>query len=313
MTGKLTTQNRLKITLDLPPIQARPPIPPRIYNKLYTYFDNAVPDTRGSAGQGRTRTRTRAAAGVTEEKRPLPSRPEPTKEQSLAPYRARAASSAQQAGSRLNAWVRPVISFLCAQGKRTALASTMVAGIDYVVAQAQADKAQEPWVSSHMTALMGAVYYFSVLRMDTVKAGSAEPTEDLSPDRKEIVALLKKAREEVEVRGGTDADGWAGWVEVKTAKALNNAIDKVEVERWLDADWYKGIDDIFGAEAGAWDAQDAELATPIQARRADTMHQDRFDYLSEAKSVEYEKWKKEMLSRIAAAKKNAPVQMEVDG
>ncbi|CCC10844.1 unnamed protein product [Sordaria macrospora k-hell] len=42
----------LKITLNLPPIDPRPPIPPRIYKRLYFHLSNILPSTSSTPGRG---------------------------------------------------------------------------------------------------------------------------------------------------------------------------------------------------------------------------------------------------------------------
>ncbi|KAK3344845.1 origin recognition complex, subunit 6 [Neurospora tetraspora] len=44
--------DRLKITLNLPPIDPRPPIPPRIYKRLYSHLSNILPSTSSIPGRG---------------------------------------------------------------------------------------------------------------------------------------------------------------------------------------------------------------------------------------------------------------------
>ncbi|KAK3948819.1 origin recognition complex, subunit 6 [Pseudoneurospora amorphoporcata] len=47
--------DRLKITLNLPPIDPRPPIPPRIYKRLYSHLSNILPSTSSTPGRGTPR------------------------------------------------------------------------------------------------------------------------------------------------------------------------------------------------------------------------------------------------------------------
>ncbi|ESA43516.1 hypothetical protein GE21DRAFT_2899 [Neurospora crassa] len=44
--------DRLKITLNLPPIDPRPPIPPRIYKRLCSHLSNILPSTSSTPGRG---------------------------------------------------------------------------------------------------------------------------------------------------------------------------------------------------------------------------------------------------------------------
>ncbi|KAL2263865.1 hypothetical protein VTK26DRAFT_4661 [Humicola hyalothermophila] len=44
--------DRLKITLDLPPIEPRPPVPPRIYKRLYSHLDKILPAPASTPSRG---------------------------------------------------------------------------------------------------------------------------------------------------------------------------------------------------------------------------------------------------------------------
>ncbi|KAL2175367.1 origin recognition complex, subunit 6 [Thermothelomyces heterothallicus CBS 202.75] len=108
--------DRLKVALDLPPIEPRPPIPPRIYKRLYNHLDKILPASASNPGRhtpsgtplgsGRIRT---PSAKVREQQQqqqqllngsPLASKSRtttPSKERSLSDLRARAAAAAAAA------------------------------------------------------------------------------------------------------------------------------------------------------------------------------------------------------------------------
>lgn len=89
----------------------------------------------------------------------------------------------------------------------------------------------------------------------------------------------------------------------------------MEEQGWLDSDWFKGLDELVGAKR--WDvvaapAEDEDdMAKPIQIRRADTMFQEKYDYLSEERKADYNVWRHKMLQRITDNRTNSGA-MEID-
>lgn len=304
--------------LDLPPITPRPPIPPRNYKKLYDYLERVLPNTSSTPKRGtpRRRTGSRAADGVDStslEERQLPSRGTPSKESSLArwrtpskadaetPTKGSARRSTRNVSHELPPWVRPVTRFMCAETENTKLASTIVAGMEHTMIPA-GKRAADEWVHENPTALFAAIYFYVTMRVKALATGMEVDEEGYVPLRKDILALLGRARAEAEIKGLDEETAWAGWATVKP-KAFDDAVGKTTERGWLDNDWYRGIADIVkpGATGDVLmlDDEDAELAQPGQVRRADTMFQDKFDYLSEQRRSEYKAWKEATLARIS--------------
>ncbi|KAF5657900.1 origin recognition complex subunit 6 [Fusarium heterosporum] len=310
--------DRLKITLDLPPIEPRPPIPPRIYKRLYTHLDNILPSSastpsRNAAGRVRTpSSRFRDADGSPSGSRPLPSRATPTKEQSLAQFRTPSkgangtptkSTMKRETFTRgdLHAWIQPVARWLCEETDHKKLAPTILAGMEVIVTP-EGRRTEDEWVLKNTTALFAAIYFFVTMRVKALATGEGIDREAYVPLRKDILALLAKAREEVTVRNLPEETAWEGWMNVKS-KDFDDAVSKVNERSWLTGDWYQGITDVVNLSqknhlANA-EMLDGEAMPKTQVTKADTMFQDRYDFLSEAKQRDYMHWKEGMLAKIA--------------
>ncbi|KHN98278.1 Origin recognition complex subunit 6 (ORC6) [Metarhizium album ARSEF 1941] len=319
--------DRLKMILDLPPIEPRPPIPPRIYKRLYTHLDNILPNPTTTPRSARKRTpsskqRDHDTPSKSQTRR-IPSRATPTKEAALAQFRASSKNaSAPAKGNDLDAqgssgythpWIQPVIRFMCAESDLKRLAPTVLAGMEHILTQ-EGRPTQDQWVIHHVTDLVAAVYFFVLMRVRSVASGAIIDREGYVPLRKEILALVAKANQEVTVPNVDESAAWEGWNDLK-ARDFDAAVAKVNENDWLSGDWYEGIVDVMScttrADADVSDngAENSEAFLPT--RRADTMLQERYDLLSEAKKSDYVAWRGTMLDKIAHATP-AEVVMEID-
>lgn len=325
--------HRLKISLNLPPIEPRPPIPPRIYKRLYTHLDKILPATSLS-GRGR-------ASGLATPRpkglgppapRPVPSRGTPTKDLSLAAFRTPAKAgtptklSSQTTARRLDPsfppWLRPTVRHLCGTLHGSGgpdLAPTIIFGLESIIAPRR-QRTDDDWVNGHLTALVAAIYWY------VSESAQLAPGEDMTTDasrsslnskRKHMLGALKGARQEVKpptVRGRKsvaategEADFWEGWQDGLKAADISEALTVVADRGWLDSDWFRSIDLLRDAEQDADDVDPSahqhdsiSTAAAVQIRKADTMLQDRFDYLSERRRAEYRHWKAGILRRLEA-------------
>lgn len=319
-------RNRLKIALDLPPIEPRPPIPPRIYKRLYTHLSNILPSSapagRTVAGRRTPNSKIREVGSSPASGSRVPSRATPTKERSLAQFRtpskADPGTPTKSTGKKtaitpqdgIHPWIQPTARFLCQETDQKKLAPTIFAGMESIVAPNGRRTADE-WVLGNITGLLAA-FYFSV----TAKARelTSEGTgKEYNAQRKEIIALLTRARKEVTI-SGLDDDSWDGWRGIKV-KDFDEAVSKVNDSGWLAGDWYHGIADIiqtnqrsYAADTDMLDGDEA--AANMQIKRADTMFQDKYDYLSEGKRLDYALWKKSILAKIES--RAAGTAMEID-
>ncbi|KAK0706976.1 origin recognition complex subunit 6-domain-containing protein [Lasiosphaeria miniovina] len=168
--------DRLKITLNLPPIDPRPPIPPRIYRRLYNHLDKILPavssssapgtPSRTTPGKGSIRTpssRLRQQPGPDGQASPLGSSPSrsshrtlatattkaatttitktaQTPSRSLAQFRGTPASHKRTpkatAADNLPAWVRATVRHLIAALGPPSIGPVVMAGMESIAAAA---------------------------------------------------------------------------------------------------------------------------------------------------------------------------------
>ncbi|KAL2024153.1 hypothetical protein VTK56DRAFT_9933 [Thermocarpiscus australiensis] len=334
--------DRLKIALNLPPIDPRPPIPPRIYKRLYNHLDNILPapastpgrGTPGGAGAvlGSSRIRTPSSklreqqllgtSPLANKSRGPPSRATPSKDASLAQFRNRTSPIAPATPSAkskraltttskpkpatssdpLPRWIRPTLRYLCAKLGPGRIGPVVAAGVESVVAPGGKRRTDDAWVLANLCAVLGALYLY-------VWGGVSWPGRDLDQSRyaqmrKEVASLLGRAREEVQVTEGGgegEEEPWEGWREVGV-KELDTAALRLNRHGCFEMDWVRGIEDLVEMEkreGGGEDEEVEEGATePVHIWRADTMLQERYDYLSERKRKAYAEWKEGILKRI---------------
>ncbi|TDZ74650.1 Origin recognition complex subunit 6 [Colletotrichum trifolii] len=313
--------DRLKIPLNLPPIEVRPPIPPRIYHRLYVHLDNILPNSALNRTPGKNGTpRNRQRHGVDSPVR-TPQRPTPSKEKTLAKYRnpnvtpskstGKAAFPADKSG--LHFWIQPVIRYMCKETKHAHIAPTMLAGMEYIVVPG-GRRTRDGWVRGNLTALCGAIFYL-VTQQYKELATSNEDEDSYATKRQDILSLLQKAREEVDVRGLDEDEAWEGWSSTKP-RDFDATVKEVGERDWLEADWYRSLGDVVEAGKAIADSRGEGADGGFKmgpVRRADTMFQERYDYLSEKRRREYRIWKERILRRIDALEKEGAEAMEVDG
>lgn len=323
---------RLKITLNLPPIEPRPPVSPRIYQRIYKYLDKILP---AASLAGRARNNAPGMPGSrglsSPASRPLPSRGTPTRNASLSQFRTPSRSGTpsklktrealQVSDTLLPAWMRPVVRHLhdaLSQEGSPNLVPTVMAGLESIVAPYRR-RTKDDWVNSHLTTLVGALYHL------VSESARLAPGEDMTPEtsqarykslRKEMLAALRRARDEVQVpasaRGKQDRVAeeeeiifWDGWQDRIKPIDLDEEMTEVARRGWLNSDWYRSIehlrDKAAEGEDGAEDTlgeDSAATAAAVQITKADTMLQDKFDYLSERRRADYRQWKAWILRSI---------------
>ncbi|KAK1254318.1 hypothetical protein MKX08_008313 [Trichoderma sp. CBMAI-0020] len=322
--------NRLKITLDLPTIEPRPPIPPRVYKRLYTHLDNILPNTSASGRRTRkasSRQRNAGHSPASSQSRPLPSRPEPSKDSSLAQFRKRSGSDTKTAlksdrkahasvrESDIYPWIQPVIRHLCVEPGHKKLAPSMLAGMESILLPG-GRKTKEEWALEHATALCAAVIFFVAMRIRDIDQDQASQPENYVPTRTEIVGQLSRARQDVTVKGIEPDALWEGWADI-TDHDFDAAVSTVRENGWLEADWYDGIADVISMDVQHDDSvvenQYEDGGLQVQQQRADTMFQEKYDYLSESRREEYKIWRAVWLERISSQQISAQSASEKAG
>ncbi|KAK0626977.1 origin recognition complex, subunit 6 [Immersiella caudata] len=317
--------DRLKINLNLPPITPQPPIPPRIYKRLYTHLDKiltastpgrSTPTTSRVTHTPGTKLRNEAnGPGAS----PLAhkSRGTPSKEKSLAQFRG-AGTSGTPSKSRSTTkpppidpfppWVRPVLRHLCSTLGPSRIGPVVMSGLESIVAP-KGQRTDDVWIISNLTALLGAIYMcvwrgvvFYQKEIDANMYGKGQAG---------LLQELRRARKEVEVKSNEGQDEWEGWHSVKV-KELDTAMLRMNRHGWLEMDWVAGIEDLGRIEGDGEEEEDEvdgkgeEGAGLGQIRRSDTMMQERYDYLSERKRKEYAVWKEGILRRIKELERDTP-------
>jgi origin recognition complex subunit 6 len=316
---------RLKTSLDLPPIQARPPVPPRIYKRLYTHLDHILP-TNSVAQGGRIRTpsgRVREVGGLfgSGSAQRTRERATPTKDASLAQFRSKGngtpskstgkatVSPAKRKAASANSlppWVRPAIQSVCTQLDGQRVGRTVLAGMQTIIVP-QGRRSPDEWVNTHITPLLAAIYFMVSSRVTILESsGEGVRKDQYGAMSREIVQALQQAREEVDVKDEDDEDFWQGWSDV-ARKDVDEAVKKITENAWKDDEWFTGIDELVANTQGAKDADDDVGMNDsdngdfdggkTHMQRGDTLLQGRW-VMTERKREEYRIWKDGILKRI---------------
>lgn len=199
-------------------------------------------------------------------------------------------------------WVQPVIRHLCAEPGHKKLAPSMLAGMESILLPG-GRKTKDEWALEHATALCAAVIFFVAMRVRDVEQDQATQPENYIPTRTEILGQLSRARQDVTVKGSEPDALWEGWADI-TDDDFDAAVSRVRENGWLEADWYGGIADVISMglqhDGNGIENVYEDGGLHVQQQRADTMFQEKYDYLSESRREKYETWKTAILGRISA-------------
>ncbi|KAI2462885.1 hypothetical protein F4781DRAFT_162379 [Annulohypoxylon bovei var. microspora] len=332
---------RLKITLDLPPIQPRPPVQPRIYKRLYNHLDSVLPaHAVGKSGRVRTPSSKLRDAGIFGSGQRIPSRATPNKEESLAKFRSPAAvkgvkgdstptrstrkppplPSKKKAGgavSALPAWVRPTIQFMCKELDEERIGRTVLAGMQTIAAP-NGTQTKDEWINEHLTPLLAAIYFLVSSQLYVLEQGKELDDPQYIRMRKAILRALGKAQENVNVIGMDEDELWIGWADVKS-RDVDGAVAKVVEKGWQRDEWFVGIKEMVKTKNAEVDCEDEEMedgderpfSEKLHAQRGDTMLQSKWD-MTDQKKEEYRKWEEDMRRRIEEIEQSRGSEMEVD-
>ncbi|KAI1181514.1 origin recognition complex, subunit 6 [Nemania serpens] len=332
---------RLKISLDLPPIQVRPPIPPRLYKRLYSHLDTVLPSTSPTK-PSRTRTPTSKAreASLFGSAQRIPSRATPTKDASLAKYRSPSTAKGRntngtptksaskppplpakrKAGgvsSALPAWIRPTTQLLCKELDQELIGRTVLAGMQTIVAP-HGRRTNDPWVNDHMTPLLAAIYCLVAGQLHVIVNGKDLDSRQYSKIRKSVLIVLEHAQEKVAVPAMDEDELWIGWSDL-TSKDVDKAMAEIIKRDWQKDEWFAGFEDMVKRSEPDADHsgdevdqdEDARISERLHVQRPDTMFQSRWD-MTDQKRREYREWKDGILRRIEEIERSQAVAVEVD-
>lgn len=217
-------------------------------------------------------------------------------------------------------WLRPTVRQLCTSVGSSGepdLAPTVIAGLEFIVAPYRR-RTEDEWINGHLAPLVAAIYWYVSI------SASLAPGEEMTAKnsksrytstRKEVLGSLRRARDEVKVsttrgpKGEVTEQGeiafWQGWQDAIKAADIDEAVTEVANRGWLNSDWYRSIE--YLREKGNEEDGEPEdgvgeevttMAAAVQIRKADTMLQDKFNYLSERRRAGYRQWKAGILRRI---------------
>ncbi|KAI1768896.1 hypothetical protein GGR53DRAFT_314993 [Hypoxylon sp. FL1150] len=330
---------RLKITLDLPPIQPRPPVPPRIYKRLYTHLDNVLPQsTLGRASRVRTPSSKIRESGIFGSGGRVPSRGTPSKDEALAKFRSPTTGrgdgtptksarkppppSKKKGGgpvSALPAWVRPTIQFMCKELDEERIGRTVLAGMQTIAAP-HGKQTKDEWVNGHLTALLAGVYFLVSSQLYVLERGKELDDPQYIRIRKGILKVLGQAQANVDVIGMDEDELWIGWADIKS-RDVDGAVAKVVENGWQKEEWFAGIkhmvkepkdaEEVEGEDEEMEDADGRPFSERLHVQRGDTMLQSRWD-MTEQKREELRAWKENMMNMISEIERSKTSEMEID-
>lgn len=315
---------RLKTSLDLPQIQSRPPVPPRIYKRLYTHLDHILPvGSVGKSGRVRTPSSKLRESGIfgsggsrTRE------RATPSKEAVLAQFRSKgdrtptkstgksivtpAKRKAPSDRDALPPWIRPTIQSMCSQMQQDRLGRTVLAGMQSIVTP-HGRRTSDEWVHASLAPLLAAVFFVVITKFHHLEKGELDEKTYIKT-RQQLVDSMEHARAEVKVAGVADEDeAWEGWSHV-TAKNINDAVAVVISRGWQDGGWFTGISDMVDisrnkdAASEDGDDDDNETASREKVQGGDSMFQGTW-VITDQKREEYRRWKEGIMKKVAEMKK----------
>ncbi|POS83232.1 hypothetical protein EPUL_004692 [Erysiphe pulchra] len=307
---------RLKGKLDLPPIEPRPPIPPRAYDKLYAYLSSKLDPKTPSKKR----------------KNPLPSTPTtqiratPSKSvQSRSMLRDKPLDRAKIPGKRtieddcnysheakmkalIPLWVLPTIRSLCKQMHTPKATPHILAGVESILCLPKPEITRSYSIDESklkLPAMIAAVWNLVVSRMN----GREERLPDKTEEIKLVLKFLEQARENEMLLKKLDnkEDSWRGW-EIITESDVNAWRKEISVGGWKELDWWRNITEnarYGSAEIGDNDHQhnlsdeDEDENSLIDKRNPKKVRSfDRYDYLNEERKQEFTNWMSHMLLQI---------------
>ncbi|KAH7110858.1 origin recognition complex subunit 6-domain-containing protein [Dendryphion nanum] len=299
---------RLKKRLNLPPITSRPPCPPRIYKKLYTYLESALPASNSSRSTDPETPRKSKSAPSTSArntpKTPLSARKTP---RSVARHGGRSRDPPE--------WTMPAIRSLLKAFKYPAAAPHVYTGVESTLpllammdAAASANAPETPSKRPRRTTtqpsstsdelsdariltLVSVILFFVLSRMQD---------QDLTPEQfgdwqNKAVETAVEIKEEVEKE------------EVLTG--ISELLPVAQAEGWLNMEWYLNVEPVADGDVEGDEMEGVEMSNVRKSLKdafggrsehigLGTMIQDATDYLSEGQKADYERWKEGILARV---------------
>ncbi|KAH0545543.1 hypothetical protein FGG08_000374 [Glutinoglossum americanum] len=322
---------RLKQTLNLPKIEPRPPCPPRVYRKLYKYFETTLlpPRPRGRPPNTPNKNTVTASAPSSARQSPrTPSKQQRQSRQGPTPQKPIFTPNKPPVATKpitptVPPWVSPSISHLCTKLLAPAAIPHILDGVTTILTQpspflSNAKTAPPEDKKDKIPALIIAVYFFVTTRLSNRETTGSEYVRQ----RKAAMATMDAnprvwdSDEHFETK---DVDAW---------------LKEISDRGWLRLDWFNDVPE--GAGLSLEMPEDDELPegaveAPVPILKAGhvssgkrpsrasstrnvsdnynnstlhiglgTMMQDRVDYLSKEKRLDFLDWKRGIMNRIEA-------------
>ncbi|PVH84174.1 hypothetical protein DL98DRAFT_569170 [Cadophora sp. DSE1049] len=305
---------RLKTTLNLPPIEPRPPIPPRVYNKLYAYFDRTL---ISSAARQRAKRDSAKARTTNSSGKALPQRLTPSKAKSFEGFQSQRTGKKgllfkgrAEKDSRVPRWLGPVVRLLCREMETRAAVPHILAGVESILCLPcpGGERGKEREMEGKLLALVAAVWFLVVVRLRGTEGQGVETMARKNRVREVLGGA--RADEGVLERVGEGEDAWAGWEDEGLERDVNSWRKEIVGKGWRELDWFVNVGDGVGVD-GPGDVEDEagtdtdvemgenEAVAESAGRRArpGTMIQDMYCVTREKRDV-FNEWKDVMLAHI---------------
>lgn len=302
----LTGSYRLKNRLNLPPIASRPPCPPRVYKKLYSYLASALPDssTPHEPQTPRKNTTSASASARNTPKTPLSVRKTP-----------QTAQKHESDSGEPPAWVMPCIRVLVKQLSCPLAAPHVYTGIESVLPLlarmgesapetpskrprriASAPQASMAAVTkTKLFALLVVVFFYVLARMTT---------EDVTPEQYD-------ERRNIAFRTLLELPEAKGVVYDDLLSETDRLMAVAQEEGWLQMEWLLNVtppndtDEMEGIETARESTVHSAKYTALGLRIGGsdhvglgTMLQDCNDYLGELHKQDFKTWRADIEARF---------------
>ncbi|KAL9583858.1 MAG: hypothetical protein Q9212_002456 [Teloschistes hypoglaucus] len=305
---------RLKQNLGLPKIQPRPPCPPRVYQKLYQHLDTSLAVSRPRTTRQSKPSEFAAAANSS----PVTPR-KPANATPRTPHPARSSKRKREVTivDELPSWVISVTRALCKRLSVSATTPHIFAGVSSVLTLPSpnhpnpGDDQILRLRQMSVEALIVAVYILVRTRL----SGSGLDTKNYALQRDKALTIVSELRH-----------GDNHFVTPESGE-VNEWLVEIARGCWRELDWFTNVQEGAGVRTRDSEAEDSDkqdsshtdddqgFATknrrlgwqmeeaPFLQPGLGTMMQDKFDYLSDEKRAEYQRWKKGFLARIEQIEK----------
>ena len=245
----------MKLNLDLPKIEPRPPCPPRIYQKLYKFLDGAL--TAGTRRSGRPTRPSEILSTPTSS----PAKPRTPAKSTLV----KAATTPRRKGNPLARvvpevpkWVLPTIRHLCKTLGAPAAPHHVFAGVSSILTLPSPRSDDENILNSqHGDEDIPALIIVVTLLVITRLSGEKMAAEEFIRLRGlAIIGLRNSGVKEVDQEVADDD---------KVTECVANWMREIGVKGWTELDWFDNVGEGTGLDIASHDARKRILGNNVGA------------------------------------------------